>query len=248
MRIRLDMSYDGHNFKGFQRQVNERTVQQEIECVLSKIFNSEIVITASGRTDAGVHALKQVVTFTPNKEVNDLSLLRYSLNRMLPNDIHINAIKEVNDDFHPRFSAYSKTYKYLLNMGEANPFYENYRYEFKRKLDVQKMEEAKKLFIGEHNFQNFTTKEEDTKGFIRNISSITINQEKDVLTIILIGNGFMRYMVRMIVGTLIMIGLGKEDKSFIINKLTDNERMPVIYKAPPQGLYLVDVKYDGSDN
>lgn len=248
MRIRLDISYDGHNFKGFQRQVNERTVQQEIECVLSKIFNSEIVITASGRTDAGVHALKQVVTFTPNKEVNDLSLLRYSLNRMLPNDIHINAIKEVNDDFHPRFSAYSKTYKYLLNMGEANPFYENYRYEFKRKLDVQKMKEAKKLFIGEHNFQNFTTKEEDTKGFIRNISSITINQEKEVLTIILIGNGFMRYMVRMIVGTLIMIGLGKEDKSFITNKLTDNERMPVIYKAPPQGLYLVDVKYDGSDN
>ena len=83
---------------------------------------------------------------------------------------------------------------------------------------------------------------------LRNISSITINQEEDVLTIILIGNGFMRYMVRMIVGTLIMIGLGKEDKSFITNKLTDNERMPVIYKAPPQGLYLVDVKYDGSDN
>lgn len=248
MRIRLDVSYDGHNFKGFQRQINERTVQQEIESVLSKIFNSEIVITASGRTDAGVHALKQVITFTPNKEVNDLSLLRYSLNRMLPNDIHINTIKEVNDDFHPRFSAYSKTYKYLLNMGEANPFYENYRYEFKRKLDVQKMEEAKNLFIGEHNFHNFTTKEEDTKGFIRNISSITINQEEDVLTIILIGNGFMRYMVRMIVGTLIMIGLGKEDKSFITNKLTDTERMPVIYKAPPQGLYLVDVKYDGSDN
>ena len=133
MRIRLDMSYDGHNFKGFQRQINERTVQQEVESVLSKIFNSEIVITASGRTDAGVHALKQVITFTPNKEVNDLSLLRYSLNRMLPNDIHINTIKEVNDDFHPRFSAYSKTYKYLLNMGEANPFYENYRYEFKSK-------------------------------------------------------------------------------------------------------------------
>lgn len=248
MRIRLDMSYDGHNFKGFQRQVNERTVQQEIERVLSKIFNSEIVITASGRTDAGVHALKQVATFTPNKEVNDLSLLRYSLNRMLPNDIHINAIKEVNDDFHPRFSACSKTYKYLLNMGEANPFYENYRYEFKRKLDVRKMKEAKDLFIGKHNFHNFTTKEEDTKDFIRTISSITLNQDDNILTIILAGDGFMRYMVRMIVGTLIMIGLGKEDKSFITNKLTNNERMPVIYKAPPQGLYLVDVKYDGSDD
>lgn len=245
MRIRLDMSYDGHNFKGFQRQVNERTVQQEIERVLSKIFNSEIVITASGRTDAGVHALKQVVTFTPNKEVNDLSLLRYSLNRMLPNDIHINAIKEVNDDFHPRFSAYSKTYKYLLNMGEANPFYENYRYEFKRKLDVNKVLEAKELFVGEHNFKNFTTKEEDNHDYVRTINSIDVKQDEDVLEITLIGNGFMRYMVRMIVGTLIAIGIGKEDKNFIVNKLEDTNRMPVIYKAPPQGLYLVDVKYEG---
>lgn len=245
MRIRLDISYDGHNFKGFQRQIKERTVQQEIETVLSRIFNTDIVISASGRTDAGVHALKQVVTFMPNKEVSDLALLRYSLNRMLPNDIHVNAIQFVDDSFHPRLHALLKTYKYILNMGEANPFYENYRYEFKRKLDVNKVLEAKELFVGEHNFKNFTTKEEDNHDYVRTINSIDIKQDDDVLEITLIGNGFMRYMVRMIVGTLIAIGIGKEDKSFIVNKLEDTNRMPVIYKAPPQGLYLVDVKYEG---
>ena len=245
MRIRLDISYDGHNFKGFQRQIKERTVQQEIETVLSRIFNTDIVISASGRTDAGVHALKQVVTFMPNKEVSDLALLRYSLNRMLPNDIHVNAIQFVDDSFHPRLHALLKTYKYILNMGEANPFYENYRYEFKRKLDVNKVLEAKELFVGEHNFKNFTTKEEDNHDYVRTINSIDIKQDEDVLEITLIGNGFMRYMVRMIVGTLIAIGIGKEDKNFIVNKLEDTNRMPVIYKAPPQGLYLVDVKYEG---
>ncbi len=245
MRIRLDISYDGHNFKGFQRQIKERTVQQEIETVLSRIFNTDIVISASGRTDAGVHALKQVVTFMPNKEVSDLALLRYSLNRMLPNDIHVNAIQFVDDSFHPRLHALLKTYKYILNMGEANPFYENYRYEFKRKLDVNKVLEAKELFVGEHNFKNFTTKEEDNHDYVRTINSIDVKQDDDVLEITLIGNGFMRYMVRMIVGTLIAIGIGKEDKSFIVNKLEDTNRMPVIYKAPPQGLYLVDVKYEG---
>lgn len=245
MRIRLDISYDGHNFKGFQRQIKERTVQQEIETVLSRIFNTDIVISASGRTDAGVHALKQVVTFMPNKEVSDLALLRYSLNRMLPNDIHVNAIQFVDDSFHPRLHALLKTYKYILNMGEANPFYENYRYEFKRKLDVNKVLEAKELFVGEHNFKNFTTKEEDNHDYVRTINSIDVKQDEDVLEITLIGNGFMRYMVRMIVGTLIAIGIGKEDKNFIINKLEDTNRMPVIYKAPPQGLYLVDVKYEG---
>lgn len=245
MRIRLDISYDGHNFKGFQRQIKERTVQQEIETVLSRIFNTDIVISASGRTDAGVHALKQVVTFMPNKEVSDLALLRYSLNRMLPNDIHVNAIQFVDDSFHPRLHALLKTYKYILNMGEANPFYENYRYEFKRKLDVNKVLEAKELFVGEHNFKNFTTKEEDNHDYVRTINSIDVKQDDDVLEITLIGNGFMRYMVRMIVGTLIAIGIGKEDKNFIVNKLEDTNRMPVIYKAPPQGLYLVDVKYEG---
>lgn len=245
MRIRLDISYDGHNFKGFQRQIKERTVQQEIETVLSRIFNTDIVISASGRTDAGVHALKQVVTFMPNKEVSDLALLRYSLNRMLPNDIHVNAIQFADDSFHPRLHALLKTYKYILNMGEANPFYENYRYEFKRKLDVNKVLEAKELFVGEHNFKNFTTKEEDNHDYVRTINSIDVKQDEDVLEITLIGNGFMRYMVRMIVGTLIAIGIGKEDKSFIVNKLEDTNRMPVIYKAPPQGLYLVDVKYEG---
>lgn len=243
MRIRLDVSYDGHNFMGFQRQPDLRTVQGEIESVLSTIFNQEIVITASGRTDAGVHALNQVVTFTPTREV-ELEKLRYSLNCMLSSDIHINAISEVSEDFHPRQSAKSKVYHYLINMGEANPFFENYRYELKRKLDVAKMKEASALFLGTHNFQNFTTKKEDLKNYVRTVYSVDMEVKNNILTIEVIGDGFMRYMVRMMVGTLIMIGLHKEEPNFIKERLEQNERNVVIYKAPASGLYLAKVNYE----
>lgn len=242
MRIRLDISYDGHNFMGFQRQPELRTVQGEIERVLTKIFNKETVITAAGRTDAGVHALNQVVTFEPNREI-ELNRLRYSLNCLLPNDIHVNEIREVSDDFHPRQSATSKVYRYLINVGEANPFYENYRYEFKRKLNLDKMIEASKLFVGTHDFKNFTTKKEDLKNFVRTIYSLEIMQKENEITIEIKGDGFMRYMVRMIVGTLIMIGLGKENNDFIIERLNTDDHNVVIYKVPGNGLYLVKVNY-----
>ncbi|MCH5180148.1 MAG: tRNA pseudouridine(38-40) synthase TruA [Erysipelotrichales bacterium] len=242
MRVRLDISYDGHNFMGFQRQPDLRTVQGEIEKVLTQIFDIETVVTAAGRTDAGVHALNQVVTFTPSKEI-ELNRLRYSLNCLLPNDIHVNVIQEVNDDFHPRQSAESKIYRYLINMGEANPFYENYRYELKRKLDVEKMIEASKLFIGTHDFKNFTTKKEDLKNFIRTIYDLKISQKENELCVEITGDGFMRYMVRMIVGTLIMVGLNKENKEFITERLNSVEHNVVIYKAPSNGLYLVKVNY-----
>lgn len=243
MRIRLDISYDGHNFMGFQRQTDLRSVQKEIEIVLSKIFNTPIVITASGRTDAKVHALNQVVTFTPTREINDLEKLRYSLNCILPNDIHVNKIAFVDDTFHPRASAISKEYHYLLNMGEANPFYENYRWEFKRKLDVPLMKQAMKCFIGEHNFMNFTTKEEDAHNYIRNIYSFDLIENGNELAFIIKGNGFMRYMVRMIIGTIVMVGLHKENISFISEKLNSKNRNTVIYKALPNGLYLYKVFY-----
>ena len=244
MRILLDISYDGHNYIGFQRQLEGKTIQKEIEIVLSKIFNTEIVITASGRTDAGVHALHQFITFTTTKSKIDLGQLKYSLNCMLPNDIHVNDIKEVNEEFHPRRNAINKTYMYLLNMSEANPFYENYRYELKRKLDVDKMIDASKAFLGEHDFKNFTTKEEDLHNFIRRIDDIIIIQNGSEITFKITGNGFMRYMVRMIVGTLIMIGLKKETKDFIEKRLDpSNNRNVVIYKAPANGLYLANVEY-----
>lgn len=243
MRIRLDISYDGHNFMGFQRQPDLRTVQGEIERILTKIFDKETVITASGRTDAGVHAFNQVITFEPSKEI-ELNRLRYSLNCLLPNDIHVNEIREVDDNFHPRQSAVSKVYRYLINMGEANPFYENYRYELKRKLDIEKMKDASKLFVGTHDFKNFTTKKEDLKNFIRTINSLKIFQNGDEITIEITGDGFMRYMVRMIVGTLIMVGLNKETRDFIKQRLDSERHEVVIYKAPSNGLYLVKVNYE----
>ncbi len=242
MRIRLDISYDGHNFMGFQRQPELRTIQGEIEKVLSKIFDHDLVITTAGRTDAGVHALHQVITFEPSKAI-ELNRLRYSLNCLLPKDIHVNKICAVDDDFHPRQSAKSKTYRYLINTGEANPFYENYRYELKRALNLKKMIEASELFVGTHDFKDFTTKKQDLKNYIRTIYKIEIVKSEEVISIEISGNGFMRYMVRMIVGTLIMIGLNKETQDYIKLHLDMPNRQVIRYKAPSNGLYLLKIDY-----
>lgn len=246
MRVRLDLSYDGQNFIGFQRQPEGRTIQGEVEKVLSKIFNEQTNITGAGRTDAGVHALKQVVCFETNKNI-ELSKLRYSLNCLLPKDIHVDNALQVADDFHPRHNVLAKEYRYKLNMGEANPFYEHYRYELKQKLDLTAMMEAKEYFIGTHNFQNFTTKEEDNHEFIREIFNLELVTKENELTFVIVGTGFMRYMVRMIVGTLIAIGLGKEKSDFVLERLNEKSRKTVIYKAPPQGLYLTNITYQGEE-
>lgn len=247
MRIRLDISYDGHRYFGFQKQPDFISIQGELERVLSKIFNSDILVVPAGRTDAGVHALQQVVAFTVDKEEVDLNRLMYAINRMIESDIHVNRISKVDDDFHPRINVDYKVYHYLINTGDANPFYRMYRYEFMRPLDVKKMKKASKLFLGTHNFQNFTTKKEDNRAFIRTIFEINFQEKNDVITIEVIGSGFMRYMVRMIVGTLIMIGLNKENIEFIQRKLDtkDKQRETVIYKAPACGLYLNKVVYIG---
>lgn len=245
MRIKMIFSYDGTNFIGYQKQVNERTVQGEIEKKLSQIFSQAIIIHASGRTDLNVHALRQVAHFDIPKEV-DLGKLRYSLNCILPKDIHVISLNYVSDEFHARYCALKKTYKYILNMGEANPFFENYRYEFKRQLDVDKMKECANLFVGEHNFQNFTTKEVDLKQFVRTIFNLDIEQDGNIVTFVVTGTGFMKHMVRMIVGTLVQVGLGKIDIADVRAYFNDDRR-PVNHLVPGCGLYLVDVFYREDD-
>lgn len=246
MRIKMTFAYDGHNFQGFQKQSSGRSIQSEIEAVLSRLFDQTTLIFASGRTDIGVHALGQVAHFDMEKNF-DLERLRFSMNRLLPNDIHINRLEVVSSDFHARTQAHHKTYRYLINMGEANPFFENYRYEIKRKLDVEKIKECLHLFLGEHRFHNFTIKEEDQQDFVRKIYNFDLRTEGDVLTFTITGSGFMRHMIRMMIGVLVAIGLGKETRDYIVNNLTA-VRYPVNYKVPGCGLYLVEVNYGGDDN
>lgn len=245
-RYKVTVAYDGSSFLGWQKQSEGRTVQTEIEKILSQILDTPTPIFASGRTDAGVHALGQVFHFDCEKPL-DLGKIKYALNCLLPEDIHILSIEEVDSDFHARYGVVKKYYRYILNMGEANPLQRQYRYEMHQTLDIAKMKEAAVLFLGTQNFMNFTSKEEDEDKFTRTLYSLNIAVENDVVTFDLIGQGFMRYMARMIVGTLVAIGQGKEDLSFVSEMLHRETRKIISYKAPSQGLYLVHVSYGEDD-
>lgn len=242
-RYKATVSYDGTHFLGWQKQDQGRTVQTEIQKVLSQLLDTEIVVQSSGRTDAGVHAIGQVFHFDAKKEL-DIDKFRYALNRLLPDDIHVTEITKAAEDFHARYGAKAKHYRYLINTGEASPFYGHYRYELKRPLDEARVRSAAELFVGTHDFRNFTSKEEDGAGYVREIFSIGIEVKDGVFVFDFIGNGFMRYQVRMMIGVLVAIGLGQEEVDFVTRKMTDTKpRHTVRYKAPAQGLYLVSVSY-----
>lgn len=244
MRYLMTFSYDGSNFYGYQKQNNERTVQGEIEKVLTKINgNNKVLISASGRTDRGVHAINQKAHF--DMEINDIDKLLNSLNKLLPSDIYIKKIEKVSDDFHARFNVLKKEYIYKINMGEYNPLMRNYIYQYNDKLDIQKMIEASKYFIGTHNFKSFTKclKEYEENDYVRTIYDISFDLEDDILIIKFIGSGFMRYMVRNLVGTLIEVGQNKKTCEDIIKILSSMNRCEAGKTIEACGLYLNDVYY-----
>ena len=242
MRILGVCSYKGTNYYGWQKQVGFVSVQSTIEEALSKVYDTAITITGSGRTDAGVHAYKQYFHFDVDKE-KDLKQLAYSLNKMLPEDIKILSFEKVGDDFHSRYNAKRKIYEYHIVLKNKDPFQDEFAFVYPMELDFDLFKEALNKFVGKHNYQDFTSKEEDEDGFIRTIYSIEVNQDKDVVSIDLIGDGFMRYMIRDIIGTSLAIASGKEDISYIDRHLDSVNREIVSYKAGSEGLYLIDVIY-----
>ena len=243
MKIIGICSYKGTNYYGWQKQVGYVSIQSKIEEVLSKIFDTQITITGSGRTDAGVHAKKQYFHFIVEKQ-KDLKQLAYAMNKMLPDDIHILSLEKVDDDFHARYSAKRKIYEYDILLKNKEVFNYDLAYLYPMDLDIDLLRQALKLFEGDHNYQDFTSKEEDEGNFIRTIYSIEVSQDKDLIKIRFEGNGFMRYQIRNMVGVAIAVASKKEDISFIKNHLKENKKREIIaYKAPAVGLYLVDVIY-----
>ncbi len=245
MRLLCQVSYKGTNYQGWQKQTDAPTVEGAIESVLSKILDTEINIIGSGRTDAGVHAQRQYFHFDVNKEV-DIVRLRYSANCLLPKDIFINKINVVSDDFHARYSAKGKKYTYIMRLDERNPF--NYEFEtcIPYKIDVDLLSSKLKEFEGTHYFIDFTSKEEDEDGYVRTIFSVEtayIEQVKQFM-VTFHGNGFMRYQIRNMVGAALAIASGKEKEDYIIYHLSKKDNREIVpYKAPAEGLYLVDVNY-----
>lgn len=241
MKYKLNFSYDGTNYFGYAKQVDKITLQEEVETKLSKILNSKIKIYASGRTDKKVHAIEQVADFTIDKDI-DCNKLKIQLNKILNDDIHINNIEKVSEEFSSRFSAKKKTYIYIINPAEPTPFLRNYEF-FESRIDLNKIKECLSLFKGKHNFQNFTSKESDEDNFIRTIYDFKILVRNGKYIFKITGNGFMKYMVRKIIGVLIEIGKGKLTKEFIKENLDVTSRNIVTYTAEPQGLYLFKIYY-----
>ena len=217
-----------------------------MEKVLKQINdNKKVDITASGRTDAGVHAINQKAHFSLNIDINT-DKLKKALNSLLPKDIYVKQVENVSEEFHARFSAIGKEYIYKINMGEYNPIERNYIYQYNSKLDVVEMERALKYLEGTHNFKTFTKSDEEKDDYVRTISQTSIVRDsKDVnqLTLTFVGTGFLRYMVRNMVGTLIEIGEGKRKSEDIIDMLKKEDRRVAGKTANPEGLYLRNVFY-----
>lgn len=245
MRYFMTFSYDGSGFFGYQKQVDKRTVQGELENVLKKINGDrDVSVVASGRTDALVHAINQKAHFEMDSNIDCDKLLR-SINSMLPDDVYVKALEEVGDNFHARYDATGKEYIYQINMGEYNPLERKYVYQHNSKLDVVEMQRAMKYLEGTHSFKSFTKSDEE-KDFVRTLSQTNIVRDmKDVnkITLVFVGSGFLRYMVRNMVGTLIEIGEGKRRSEDIINILKSEDRTKAGKTANPEGLYLKNVFY-----
>lgn len=246
MKYLMTFAYDGSGYKGFQKQPRVKTVQGEIEKALKTINgDNEVSICASGRTDAKVHALNQKAHFEMDKNI-PCERLKEALNSLLPDDIYVKEIVEVNDNFHARYDVKAKEYIYKINMGEYDPIERNYVYQYNKRLDVVEMERALRYLEGEHNFKAFTKVDEEKDDYVRTIVQATLNRDlKNVnkITISLVGTGFLRYMVRNIVGTLIEIGEGKRKSEDIIDILNSQDRRQAGKTANPEGLYLKDVFY-----
>lgn len=245
-RYLMTFSYDGTNYSGYQKQPKAETIQGTIEKALKKINdNKAINITASGRTDAGVHALNQKAHFDLNTEIKP-EKLTMPLNSLLPDDIYIKKIELTKENFDARKDAKAKEYIYQINIGPYNPMKRNIIYQYNKNLDIVAMQRALKYFEGEHNFKSFTPTNEVRDNYVRTIVQTNLLRDiKDLdnITLVFLGTGFLKYMVRNIVGTLIEIGEGKRKPEEIIDILKEQNRISAGITAPPEGLYLNDVYY-----
>jgi tRNA pseudouridine38-40 synthase len=235
-------SFDGHAFDGWQRQPKKRTVQGEIEKTLSQILNDDVHIHGSSRTDAKVHALRFYFHVDIPKKIQPTSFI-ISLNRMLPKDIHIQNMRRVKPSFHARNETSLKEYVYSIHLIE-DPFLVHYSTYYYYPFQFEKIKQAIKLFEGTHRFHQFTIKPDDRYDFIRTLSRAAITQRGQHVQFTFVGNGFMTHMVRMMVGTLLALNEGKIDEHWILNQFNEEKRLPVSFKASPQGLYLKKVIYE----
>ncbi len=243
MRYKVVCSYDGSRYAGFQSQKNALAIQDVIEDVLEKTFGEKIRIVMSSRTDAGVHAKGQVFHFDTEKK-RDSYHLKASLNSLLPKDIHVISAREVPASFHARYSVKSKTYEYLINLGEYDVFLNGYAYQCTYQLDIPLMEKTAELFLGTHDFSSFnTTPHTEQPDQVRTVSEFRFIRKGKLLKIRVTGDGFLRNMVRIMIGTLVDLGRGKKSVEDVQEMLEHPSKSKRRYNISPSGLYLIRIRY-----
>lgn len=242
--IKITIEYDGKDFSGWQKQPNKLNIQGEIERAIEEITGEEVDLIASGRTDAGVHALAQVANFKIEKDI-PIEKIPYALNSKLKKSIRVKSAEEVDEKFHSRYTCKRKTYRYVINNSvQGTAIYRNLQYHFPEKLDEEKMNKGIKYLIGEHDFKSFKASGTSSKSSVRTIYDAKVTREGEIVTIELSGNGFLYNMVRIISGTLVDVGIGKIKPEDVKDILEARDRLKAGRTLPPTGLYLVDVKYE----
>ena len=242
MRYKMIISYDGAYFYGYQRQTSQITVQEEIEKCLTIIFKQPIKIKSAGRTDAKVHAIGQVAHFDSDQLI-PINQLKKAMNKILKPHIYINTIEIVEESFHSRYSATKKEYRYYISTNEFNPLKSQYIYFYPYKIDIDKVRNAMSCFLGTKDFKSISKghEKEDT---IRTIDSFTVSEKNGVYEFIIVGDGFLRNMVRIIIALVLKANEGKITPIDIENIIKAKDRKKAPWTAPAEGLYLYHIYYE----
>lgn len=243
--IKIIYQYDGSKFFGFQRQKKLKTVQGEIEGAINKIFNVNINMISSGRTDRGVHALEQVSNFTMSSNI-PIDVIKRQLNKHLNGEIKILDIEVVSNDFNSRFDAKKRAYLYVMKKEEdITPFEKNYVSLLKSDIDVEKFNEIMQVYVGKHNFVNFMKSDKSYRNPFRVIEYIDCyyNCNEGKYYVEICGNGFLKTMVRIMIGTALYVYYNGKSKDFIVEKLLSEKSEDKKILAAAEGLYLYKVEY-----
>lgn len=239
------IEYDGSRYKGWQRlKGEENTIQGKLENVISQMLGKEVEIIGSGRTDAGAHALGQVANFHTDSKMSEREMLTY-LNHYLPQDIVVKSLREAGERFHSRFNVSEKKYTYRIwNHWIPSAFHRKYSYHIPDNLNLKAMEAATQKLIGTHDYLAFSSVKKSNKSTVRTIKEISFEKQEHLLEITFIGDGFLHNMIRIMVGTLIEIGLGNLGADEIDKIFAQGKREAAGKTVPAQGLFLSEVYYD----